>query len=190
MDLGLAEALRLQPGDIAATIKMAATSASFALFRTITFPLMRSVQNTNLTHVRLTLLHRYRCRRGRSRLVFIRQQVSERASDVAHRFFRSRRERQMRKQQVRYAVRFFKMRITGENESFNSQVGVFLHSFRDRGWIANQRCASASAHQAHTRPEIGAYFQFFATAAMQLRHPTLAFGVEPCEGCLRSGDRV
>jgi hypothetical protein len=96
----------------------------------------------------------------------------------------------MWKQQISHAIRLFKVGIAGQNEGFNTQVGILLHSFRNSGWVANQRCAGASAHQAHACPEIRAYFQFFAAAAMQLRHAALSFGVEPCECLLRSGDRV
>src|SRR5580698_8883858 len=96
----------------------------------------------------------------------------------------------MWKQQIGHAIGLFKMRIPGENKGFNSEVGILLHSYRYDRWIANQRGSSASSHQAHTRPEIGANFKFFAAAAMQLRHAALAFRVEARECFLRSGDGV
>src|ERR1700685_1321173 len=96
----------------------------------------------------------------------------------------------MRKKQISHAIRLFKVRITGQNEGFNSKVGVLSHSFRNRGWISNQRRAGASAYKDHAPPEIGGYFLSLANAPMQSRHTALSFGVEPCESFLRSGDRV
>src|ERR1700733_15213390 len=96
----------------------------------------------------------------------------------------------MWKQQIGHAIRLFQMRITGQNEGFDSQVRVLPHSFRYSRWIANQCSASTTAHQAYACPEIGTYFQFFAAAAMQLRHAALSFGVEPRECVSRPGDGV
>src|SRR5580704_15194157 len=96
----------------------------------------------------------------------------------------------MWKEQVRHAIRLFKMWIPGQNEGFNSQVGILLHSSCYGLRIANQRGAGASTHQTNARPQIGTNFQLFAASAMQLRHAPLTFRVEARESFLRARDRV
>src|SRR5277367_788548 len=82
------------------------------------------------------------------------------------------------------------MRIARQDKRFNAEVAILLHPLCHRRRIAHQRGTSASAYEAHTRPEIGTDFQIFAASSMQLRHTALTFGIEARKRFLGASDGV
>ncbi|MDT4848169.1 hypothetical protein FQZ97_822540 [compost metagenome] len=80
------------------------------------------------------------------------------------------------------------MRVAGEDEALDAEVGVFLDARRHLLRIAHQGGAGAAAYQAHAGPEVGGDFQVVATSTVQRGHAPLAFGVEAGEGLLGGGD--
>src|SRR3954468_22534792 len=64
-------------------------------------------------------------------------------------------QRQQREHQFGEAVAFLEMRIAREDEAIDAERDVFLHEARDLFRIADQRRASAAAHETHPGPKVG-----------------------------------
>src|SRR5579864_1424607 len=88
--------------------------------------------------------------------------------------------RQQRKDEFGKAIRFFEMRIAGQNEGFNTKVRIFLHARRDLLRTADERRARAAAHEAHARPQVRIHLEVLAAAAlaaMKRGHAPLTFRI-------------
>src|SRR5258708_38135287 len=66
---------------------------------------------------------------------------------------------QTRKEEFRCSIGFFEMRISGENESFDSESVIFPHSFCDCLSVPDQSGTSTATNQPDTSPKVWADFQ-------------------------------
>ncbi len=93
------------------------------------------------------------------------------------------RQIEVREQQFADAVGLFQMRIAGENEGVDAQIGIFLHARRDRRAVAHQCGAGAAAHRADAGPQVRADLRVIllppCSAAMR-RWPTESKRAKAC----------
>src|ERR1700751_2144957 len=97
-------------------------------------------------------------------------------------------QRKQRKQQLGDTIGFFQIRVSGKNETFDSNLSVFFHSSSHRFRIPDYRGAGSTTHQANSGPKIRTDLEPFAVSTMQLAHPFLAFGIESGKSLLGSGN--
>jgi len=99
-------------------------------------------------------------------------------------------QRKQRKQQLGDTIGFFQIRVSGKNETFDSELGVFFHSSGHRFRVPDQRGAGSTTHQANSGPKIGTDFKPVPSSTMQLAHSFLSFGIESGKSLLGSADAL
>ena len=76
-------------------------------------------------------------------------------------------EWQLREHEFREAVAFLEVRVSREDEAIDPEVDILPHALCDLIGVADQCSPRAAAHEADAGPQVRAYVQFVAPAAMQ-----------------------